>query len=905
MVAKQYLCSVPRQECWDEKVEALLKSLGGDKRKREKAIRRTLRGLRDYHGNEKRSGPGRKSKAEHAIAFYEYALETVKPPGETDNESLSEDGQSTSSSSTTVEGEEKTVESMDSLEFLNQHNDLCDVCNLGGELLCCSTCNLVFHLGCIRPTMNVVPMGDWSCPHCIISGSEVLIPGKEGKQVLKRNSKVWKAAAAGVRQMGRLRKAARINMKTDSKQEGEAPDDTKEEKAIGEDGKSVSLGETSPESDKHKRNMELYNITDSLSQTLKVAKPNAMERTKRPRKPVTLYDPQECPASEWQSDGHFDRARTTPGKSHEKETVASPTKRKRKEDNSASESEDNDDDDGSSTKWCAFCRDDSSIPLCVFCACRVCFGKHDKSKILLCDKCDEEYHSYCLDPPLTSIPKGSKSWFCPDCVAAESVSPRQAKTRRSSASSSPPKASVTPSAKTTPEKPSSTGRPRGRPPKNSPSLATPTPRKRGRPPKSASSTASPSSVTPKRRGRPPKNLSSTSASKKRAAPPLTPKDTSSHKKIRLSMVESKSPLSSTENEEPENVKTSRSGRMIKRNSFHDERDEGEQHLRSSRYYPEKESPTASDRSVSNDLEQSGLNFPTANERPKAGVNDAPPAVVPKVSVAPPSLAIEPPSKPAPPSAVKTPLSLPAIGAAPPVAQPGPKAPPLDVRRPATTVKREEVTVPPKPTPITLSTEKEPPLETAVPSKKTAATAAVPATEPQQPFQQNPVVPVPKVTGVSEQTREEESVAIPTAPLVEAVKKVAAASTAPNLNVPALVAAAIKSATTRGEPEEEKPLTPGKVPRRKPGARECMQISRRFGVRVIPEKYMDTLLDYCTRGKVEHLIRMRERLDEHSRFLESQLAGLEAIIKEKGESDAVVPPLPDRPETKPHPATASR
>jgi len=47
-------------------------------------------------------------------------------------------------------------------------------------------------------------------------------------------------------------------------------------------------------------------------------------------------------------------------------------------------------------------------------------------------------------------------------------------------------------------------------------------------------------------------------------------------------------------------------------------------------------------------------------------------------------------------------------------------------------------------------------------------------------------------------------------------------------------------------------------------------------------------DYCTRGKVEHLIRMRERLDDHSRYLESQLAGLEALVAEKGEVDIVVP-----------------
>jgi hypothetical protein len=35
--------------------------------------------------------------------------------------------------------------------------------------------------------------------------------------------------------------------------------------------------------------------------------------------------------------------------------------------------------------------------------------------------------------------------------------------------------------------------------------------------------------------------------------------------------------------------------------------------------------------------------------------------------------------------------------------------------------------------------------------------------------------------------------------------------------------------------------------------------------------------------------MRERMDEHSRFLEAQLAGLEALVKEKGEWTGKVPP----------------
>ena len=95
------------------------------------------------------------------------------------------------------------------------------------------------------------------------------------------------------------------------------------------------------------------------------------------------------------------------------------------------------------------------------------------------------------------------------------------------------------------------------------------------------------------------------------------------------------------------------------------------------------------------------------------------------------------------------------------------------------------------------------------------------------------------------------------------------------------AAAAKSALRR---------TPGmkKEQRRKPGARDCMQMTRKFDAGVIPEATFDVLLDYAKRGKVDHLIRMRERLDEHSRMLESELAGLEALVKEneeKGEGKA--------------------
>lgn len=49
--------------------------------------------------------------------------------------------------------------------------------------------------------------------------------------------------------------------------------------------------------------------------------------------------------------------------------------------------------------------------------CRVCGVDEDYESIMLCDKCDAEYHTYCLNPPLEKVPEGT--WFCPECVALE------------------------------------------------------------------------------------------------------------------------------------------------------------------------------------------------------------------------------------------------------------------------------------------------------------------------------------------------------------------------------------------------------------------------------------------------------------------------------------------------------
>lgn len=45
--------------------------------------------------------------------------------------------------------------------------------------------------------------------------------------------------------------------------------------------------------------------------------------------------------------------------------------------------------------------------------CRACGEDDDHKNLMYCDMCDNEYHYYCLDPPLRAVPKGD--WFCNAC----------------------------------------------------------------------------------------------------------------------------------------------------------------------------------------------------------------------------------------------------------------------------------------------------------------------------------------------------------------------------------------------------------------------------------------------------------------------------------------------------------
>ena len=358
----------------------------------------------------------------------------------------------------------------------------------------------------------------------------------------------------------------------------------------------------------------------------------------------------------------------------------------------------------------------------------------------------------------------------------------------------------------------------------------------------------------------------------------------------------------------ESVKISRSGRVVKRSSFHDEMEEGEQHLRTTRKDESGEDmlPTyeeiARGYTVEDELGRDDEDDLEEVARPiRTKVIKPPNTLQPQVPLpSPPAQLQGNPAQTVLPMAVET-LVSPDPGLIPKVSNPTISSEATDSVADAAALAETPKTgsVPDavgatssqglvRPTPVRtfpsggdVAAPSAPPTEPSIPMSGEALNSPEAAAKPSSTSQMPPLGAkiVKEAVGGSD--------------------GVDGCHAGPPYKVTVDVNVLVKKAIANIplDDPDEKPAAPSggpiKVPRRKPGARECMQISRRFGNRVIPKKYMDILMDYCTRGKVEHLIRMRERLDEHALYLESQLAGLESLVREKGETTVVVPPLPDR------------
>lgn len=57
-------------------------------------------------------------------------------------------------------------------EEQTDHQDYCEVCQQGGEIILCDTCPRAYHLVCLEPELEETPEGKWSCPHCESEGTQ-------------------------------------------------------------------------------------------------------------------------------------------------------------------------------------------------------------------------------------------------------------------------------------------------------------------------------------------------------------------------------------------------------------------------------------------------------------------------------------------------------------------------------------------------------------------------------------------------------------------------------------------------------------------------------------------------------------------------------------------------------------
>uniref|UniRef100_A0A3B3DNC8 Chromodomain helicase DNA binding protein 4a n=1 Tax=Oryzias melastigma TaxID=30732 RepID=A0A3B3DNC8_ORYME len=86
--------------------------------------------------------------------------------GSINSVSVSEGSNSRSKKRASKNKPKKKKEAEDGDGYETDHQDYCEVCQQGGEIILCDTCPRAYHMVCLDPDMEKAPEGTWSCPHC-------------------------------------------------------------------------------------------------------------------------------------------------------------------------------------------------------------------------------------------------------------------------------------------------------------------------------------------------------------------------------------------------------------------------------------------------------------------------------------------------------------------------------------------------------------------------------------------------------------------------------------------------------------------------------------------------------------------------------------------------------------------
>lgn len=565
---RKYLCQAPRNEVWDELRDGVIEKLGDNPAA---VLTRTISQICDLHPELKRprTGPGRKSNAEHALFFYQYLLDHVQ--NDEDEEEPMED-----------EDEDTQLLS----HAAPQDPTTCNVCNEDRpdeKLIPCLTCPRAFHMSsCLHPKhADGESYDNWICPYCVLADPRTLKSQRH-------------PAAAAVRVMARWRKQLERKRKQEAADLANETSIAKEEEEVDS---AAAIGSEVPV-EPTIQNPAVTEVASAVETETSVsspqppstnhdAGPSSPDRSRRTRKQPSLYDPQSCAASRWTTDAppvegkprRDDASDSDEDPSSEPPAAAANYVETETTNNSRLRQSVIDSGEG---YWCNFCHDDPDVILCVFCACRVCFSKKNNNDQLVCQDCGQQYHAHCIGLPQPKKQGLSTTWTCSDCIEASQPKPRVVQARRPreapATSTSCRRSQRAPaprrpdaSASSIPSAPPPTKRTAGRRPLQKNPTGRPTGGKRGRPP---------SQGPPRKRGRPPKKARAVDADSSMEVEYIGEADDSA---LLLADGQSSKPNVTTVI-----THTTRTGRAVKRSTFHDEIEEGAQLLKSHR----KSSPRA-------------------------------------------------------------------------------------------------------------------------------------------------------------------------------------------------------------------------------------------------------------------------------------------------------------------------
>jgi len=342
------------------------------------------------------------------------------------------------------------------------HDETCHVCRRDGELLCCDSCNLVFHVSCVRPSLQAVPEGKWSCAYCKIDAGDE----QEGEGVapetrcgrfgfgcssrvaifdMMRLSKLIALAPMAEDAAGK-NLSAELTLRFDPAMDVVAVTKTPSRYVLKQQpppGGTASSSSGDSESLVHSGNERYLSVEEAmfaglclqeqLEEQVRAAVEEEQETLARKKRKKGRGGSDDEGGALDDTGGVEDSFDTGPGRSraerrkrktsltsdvYDLTTSASKRRGEAKEREKESRPPRTSDEEGVANErpWCAYCLDDKLSELCVFCGCRVCHGKHNTDYLIICDGCDEEVHTYCVRPPLTSIPRGA--WYCQRCTSA-------------------------------------------------------------------------------------------------------------------------------------------------------------------------------------------------------------------------------------------------------------------------------------------------------------------------------------------------------------------------------------------------------------------------------------------------------------------------------------------------------